>query len=85
MYRLKPGKGAKKGQTYLQLTSSNGKTLHITEHFTQKHSAFRNVQATLKTVGGKSVTLQDDSLKAGPIVYTVTPTSVKVSNKKPKK
>lgn len=82
MYRMKLNK---KKQFYLTLTSSNGKTLFVTESFTQKPSAWRNIQATLKTIKGKQVIVQDDTLKDGPIVYKVTPTKITVARIKPRK
>lgn len=80
MYRMK----LHRGKINLILMSGNGKELSA-KLFTQKPSAWRNIQATLKTINGKSVIVQDDTLKDGPVVYKVTPTAITESKVKPKK
>lgn len=82
IYRMKLNR---KGQFYLILMSSNGKILFTTESFTQKPSAWTNVKSTLKTLNGKSVLVQDDTLQSDPVVYKVTPTLVKATTQKPRK
>lgn len=64
---------AKKNKSHfmVKLPSTNGKTVYSTETFTQKHSAWKNVVATMKFYGSKTILVQDNSLEE-PVVNKVS-------------
>ncbi len=68
MYRIKLNK---KKQFFVIAMTDNGRTLNTSESFTQKHSAWKNISAAMKMFSGKSVLVQDDSIKGEVTVYTL--------------
>ena len=66
------------------VTPDNGRELFPSKVFTQKPSAWTNVQAVLKLFGGKSVLVQDNTISPA-IVYKVTLDGKKETNFVPSK
>lgn len=59
----------KNGQFYVVTKARNGEVLNVSETFPQKVKAWKNIAAASKNYRTARFNVQDDTLKAGPIVY----------------
>jgi len=59
----------KNGQFCVVTKANNGEILNVSETFTQKQNAWKNIGAAADSFGSKKVLVQDDCLKIKSKVY----------------
>jgi hypothetical protein len=83
MLSIYKSKRGKKESYFVSAPTSNGRILHHSETLSAKLNAFKNITASLKMFGGKSVLVADYTLEEPKVIKVfATGKKVDVPNKK---
>lgn len=68
MFKIKKNK---KGEFYVICLSTNGRTLWVTESFTQKPASWKNIKSTLRILKGAATVKVIDESTIEPVTYVM--------------